>query len=392
MNQQQSALFPTYPRYPLTIVKGEGSRVWDDSGKEYLDFMSGIAVTNVGHVHPAVKKKVEAQLSQLWHISNLFHIPQQEQLAQRLVELSCADAAFFCNSGAEANEAAIKLARKYQQTVRGTNRYEVITFQQSFHGRTLATLTATGQDKVKKGFQPLPDGFVHVPYNDIEALNQAISDKTGAIMLEFVQGEGGVRPADPAFVEQIVRLCQEHELLLIADEVQTGMGRTGRLFAYEHYGVEPDIITLAKGLGSGFPIGAMLGKRKLVEAFGPGSHGTTFGGNPLACTAALATVETIIEENLHERAAVLGEKLTGMLREWLGQHSLVQEIRGKGLIIGIVCTEPSARVIERAREEGLLVIPAGPQVVRLLPPLTISEAELERGVDLLCAAFDKVTV
>ncbi|MDF2815793.1 MAG: acetylornithine transaminase [Paenibacillus sp.] len=252
-----SALFPTYARFPITMVRGEGSKLWDDQGKEYIDFASGIAVTNLGHTPKRVRDRLVEQLDQLWHVSNLFHIPNQEELAQLLTANSFADAVFFCNSGAEANEAAIKIARRYNSKILGTNRYEVITFHSSFHGRTLATLTATGQDKVKEGFHPLPQGFVSAPYNDVEALKSYITENTCAIMLEFVQGEGGVIPATPAFIQEVVRLCEEHNLLLIADEIQTGMGRTGKLFAYEHYGVEPDIMTLAKGLGSGFPIGAM---------------------------------------------------------------------------------------------------------------------------------------
>ena len=264
-----SAIFHTYARYPITLVKGEGSRLWDDQGKEYLDFMSGLAVTNLGHVPEKVKQALVNQLDQLWHVSNLFHIPSQERAAQLLVENSCADAVFFCNSGAEANEAAIKLARRYHQKVRNEQRYEVITFTQSFHGRTIATLTATGQDKVKEGFLPLPQGFVHVPLHDLDALQAAINDRTAAIMLELVQAEGGVIPVDPQFLRQVRELCDRHGLLLIVDEIQTGMGRTGKLFAYEHHGVEPDVFTLAKGLGSGFPVGAMLAKRPYTEVLRP---------------------------------------------------------------------------------------------------------------------------
>lgn len=387
MGDQQSALFPTYPRYPITFVKGKGSRLWDDQGNEYIDFMSGIAVTNIGHVHDDVLNAVTEQLQQLWHVSNLYHIPQQEKLAQLLVRHSCADKVFFCNSGAEANEAAIKIARKYQQHIKGTNRYEIITFKQSFHGRTLATLTATGQDKVKEGFQPLPEGFVYAVYNDIDSVKQLIGDRTAAIMLEMVQGEGGVHPADPVFVQELAQLCKENDLLLIVDEIQTGIGRTGKLFAYEHYGIEPDVITIAKGLGSGFPIGAMLGKEKLAEAFGPGSHGTTFGGNPIVTAAAHATLSTIINEKLPERAAELGEWFLKELQTMLQDHSKVEHVRGKGFMIGIQCTEPIQSIIEDARANGLLVIPAGPNVVRMLPPLTIEKSDLERGLEIIDQLF-----
>lgn len=378
-----SAIFPTYARFPITLVKGEGSRLWDDQGKEYLDFCSGLAVTNLGHAHPQVKERLTEQLDQLWHTSNLFHIPQQEALAKRLTEISCADAAFFCNSGAEANEAAIKLARRYNQHVLGNDRFEIITFNQSFHGRTLATLTATGQEKVQEGFAPLPQGFVYAPYNDAQSLASFITDKTCAIMVEMVQGEGGVRPATEAFIQEIIRCCEEHDLLLIVDEIQTGMGRTGKMFAYEHYGIAPDMITMAKGLANGFPIGALLGKEKLIPAFGPGSHGSTFGGTPIASAAALATVDIMLEQQLAERAAHLGELAKQQLAAKLADHPFVKEIRGKGLLIGIECTEPVAHIISEAQEQGLLLILAGPNVIRLLPNLLISEAELQQGIDIL---------
>lgn len=381
---EQSALFPTYARYPVTFTKGEGSKLWDEEGKQYIDFMSGIAVAALGHAHPQVKEKLSEQLDQLWHTSNLYPIPTQEALAQLLTKHSCADAVFFCNSGAEANEAAIKLARRYQQLVKKTNKYEIISFQQSFHGRTLATLTATGQEKVKEGFHPLPEGFRFSPYNDVEALRAAVTEQTGAIMLELIQGEGGVIQADPAFIQTVTELCEEHDLLLIVDEIQTGLGRTGKLFAYEHFGIEPDIFTLAKGLGNGFPIGAMLGKQKLVEAFGAGSHGSTFGGNPLATTAGLATLQVIVEENLSAHAAQLGEDMLEQLQTKLADCSFVEEIRGLGLILGIKCTGPATELIGRAREAGLLVIPAGPQVIRLLPPLILTQEECEQGIDILC--------
>lgn len=383
----QSAMFPTYARYPITLVKGEGSRVWDDQGKEYLDFCSGLAVTNLGHAPKRVKEKLKDQLDQLWHVSNLFHIPNQEKLAQLLTANSFADAVFFCNSGAEANEAAIKLARRYNAKVLGKERHEIITFQTSFHGRTLATLTATGQDKVKEGFYPLPTGFVHAPYNDAAALPAYINENTCAIMLELVQGEGGVNPADPDFVQEVVRLCKEHELLLIIDEIQTGMGRTGKLFAYEHYGIEPDIITLAKGLGSGFPIGAMLGKAKLRDAFSAGSHGTTFGGTPIAMAAGIATVETMLEEKLPERAAEMGDYIMSQLREKLAGHPFVQELRGKGLLIGIGCKGPVADIIAEIHKQGLLVIPAGPNVIRLLPNFLVTKEEADRGMDIIASVL-----
>lgn len=390
MGEAQSALFPNYARYPFTFVKGDGSRLWDENGKEYLDLMCGLAVTNLGHAPKQVTERLKQQVDTLWHTSNLFHIPDQEKLAQLLVDNSCADAVFFCNSGAEANEAAIKLARRYYQKVIGQpERYEIITFHMSFHGRTLATLTATGQDKVKEGFAPLPEGFVYAPFNDAEGTEKLISDKTCAIMLEMVQGEGGVNPADPAFVKRIAELCKQHGLLLIIDEIQTGMGRTGKLFAYEHYGIEPDVFTLAKGLGNGIPIGAMLGKEKLCEAFSAGAHGSTFGGNYLSTAAGIATLETMLAEKLPQRAAELGEYIVSELSRKLEGNPLVQHVRGLGMLIGIQLSGPSADLIAAIHEQGVLVVSAGPNVIRLAPSLLISKEELDRGLETICAVLAK---
>lgn len=383
MSEQPSALFPTYNRFPITLVKGAGSRVWDEAGKEYLDFASGLAVTNLGHVPQRVKDKLVEQLGELWHVSNLFHIPNQEKLASLLTANSCADAVFFCNSGAEANEAAIKLARRYNAKVLNKQRYEIITFRTSFHGRTLATLTATGQDKVQDGFYPLPQGFVYAPYNDAAALKDYVNDKTCAIMLELVQGEGGVNPADEAFVQEAARLCKEHDLLLIVDEIQTGMGRTGKLFAYEHYGIEPDIFTLAKGLASGFPIGAMLGKAKLREAFSAGTHGSTFGGTPIATAAGIATVETMVGDGVPQRASEMGDYFFAELRAKLGDNPLVKAIRGKGLLIGIECSCSASEIVPSVLEAGLLVTAAGGNVVRLLPNLLVTREEADEGIAIL---------
>lgn len=384
-----SNLFPNYGRWPISIVKGEGNYLWDDQGKKYLDLVSGIAVTSLGNVPPKVKARLQEQLDRLWHCSNLFHIPQQEALAEKLVSLTCGQRAFFCNSGAEANEAAIKLARRYAQRVLNEDRYEVITFTQSFHGRTLATLTATGQDKVKDGFSPLPEGFKTVPYNDSQALREAITDKTIAIMLEMVQGEGGVNPADPAFVAEIKALSIEHNLLVIVDEVQTGIGRTGKWFAYQHYDIEPDIITMAKGLGSGFPIGAIVGKEKLAEAFGPGTHGTTFGGNPLAATAGLATLETIEEEGYLQKVNEMGEYLGTRLEELKASYPQIVEVRGKGLLVGIEMDGSVGDLLSALREEGILLLMAGPNVIRILPPFTITKGEIDEAVQTLAKVLDQ---
>jgi len=382
-----SSLFPNYARFPITLVKGKGSRLWDDQGKEYLDFMTGIAVTGLGHVPERVRDALVSQLDQLWHVSNLFQIPNQEKAARLLTDISCADAVFFCNSGAEANEAAIKLARRYHQKVLGNGRYEIVTFTQSFHGRTLATLTATGQDKVKEGFLPLPPGFVHAPLNDLAAVEAAITDKTAAIMLETIQAEGGVHIADPAFVTGLRELCDRHGLLLIFDEIQTGMGRTGKMFSYEHYGVEPDIFTLAKGIGSGFPVGAMLAKAPLIPAFSAGSHGSTFGGTPIAAAAVVATIETLLQERAPQRAAESGALLAGKLKEALGGLPNVVDVRGRGLLVGIECAGPVAGIVAELQRRGLLVITAGPNVLRLLPNLLVTAEEIEEAVAKIAAVL-----
>lgn len=384
----ESALFNTYASYPITLVKGKGTRVWDDQGKEYLDFMSGLAVANLGHAPDSVKNAIQAQLEELWHVSNLFGNPNKEKAAKLLVDNSCADAVFFCNSGAEANEAAIKLARRYQQKVKGVDRYEIVTFTQSFHGRTLATLTATGQDKVKEGFQPLPTGFnYNVPLHDIPALEAAINEHTAAIMLELVQAEGGVIPVDPDFLRHVRSLCDKHGLLLIIDEIQTGMGRTGKLFAYEHYDVQPDIFTLAKGIGSGFPVGAMLAKGDVVNGFVPGAHATTFGGTPIAMAAVVATIETYLKDNVVARAAAASEYLLAQLQEKLGGLPIVDRIRGKGLLIGILCKEPVADLVSELHKRGLLVVTAGPNVIRLLPSLIITNEDIDTAVNLIATVL-----
>lgn len=389
---QQSHLFSNYARWPLAIVRGEGHYVWDQQGKKYLDFVSGIAVTSLGHVPPAVKARIQAQLDTLWHSSNLFQHPLQEQLAGELCALSGGlDRVLFVNSGAEANEAAIKLVRRYMHSIRGQKeRYEIITFEQSFHGRTLATLTATGQAKVKDGFSPLPEGFITVPYQDMASLKQAVTPGTAAIMLELVQGEGGVNPADANWIKQVKELCEQHELLLVIDEVQTGIGRTGTWFAYQQYDILPDIVTIAKGLGSGFPVGAIMAREYLAEAFSPGTHGTTFGGNPLAMAAGLGTLETIRDQGILDQVQRSGTYFMQKLSE-LKQHSpLVKEVRGRGLLIGVSMTVPVARVIELAREKGVLLLSAGTNVLRILPPLTVTTQEIDHAVSVLASVLEAV--
>ncbi|MCM3174176.1 acetylornithine transaminase [Paenibacillus sp. MER 99-2] len=387
--QTESSLFQTYARYPISLVKGKGSWLWDDQDNRYLDFMCGLAVTSLGHAPEKVGAKLKAQIDELWHVSNLFQIPGQERAAALLTANTCADAVFFCNSGAEANEAAIKLARRYHQKVKGVDRYEVITFAQSFHGRTLATLTATGQDKVKEGFLPLPAGFVTVPLHDNAALEAAIGPHTAAVMLEMVQAEGGVHPVKPEFLQFVQQLCEKHGLLLIVDEVQTGMGRTGKLFAHEHYGIEPDIFTVAKGIGSGFPVGAMLGKGYLKDAFTAGSHATTFGGTPLASSVVTATIETMLEDKLPERAAEMGEYLMSSLRERLAGNSFVKEVRGLGLLVGIECEEAVGDIVVAGQKRGILFVSAGPNVIRLLPNLYVSKEEIDEAVSLVATLIEE---
>ncbi len=374
-----NAIMNTYARFPLTLVKGEGTRVWDDSGREYLDFISGIAVNTLGHTHPKLTAALAEQAGTMLHCSNLFHIPKQQQLADRLTRLSGLDAVFFCNSGAEANEGAIKLARKYFHDL-GSPRRTVITATQSFHGRLLSTLTATGQDKVKVGFDPLPPGFEHVPLNDIEALKQAVNTQTAAVLLEPLQGEGGVNIADATYLQSVRRLCNEHGLLLILDEVQTGIGRCGSMFAFEQAEITPDILTLAKGLGGGVAIGAMLANEKVSASFGPGTHGSTFGGNPLACTAALTVLDVIESEQLLANVQQRGEQLQQGLRDLATRFPVIRQVRGQGLLIGAELSLEAAPLIAAAREMGLLILMAGPNVLRFLPPLNVTAAEVDEAL------------
>ena len=372
----------TYARFPIALVRGKGARVWDADGKEYLDFVAGIAVNSLGHCHPAVAQAVSEQVNTLVHVSNLYHVEPQARLAKALCDHSFADRVFFCNSGAEANEAAIKLARRYgSEQARGRN--EVITALNSFHGRTLATLTATGQEKIRLGYDPLPAGFRQVPFNDLEAAEAAVDRRTAAILVEPIQGEGGVVAPDPSYVRGLRRLCDDRGLLLMFDEVQVGMGRTGRLFAYEHFGVEPDVMTLAKALGGGLPLGAMLARERVAESFPPGSHASTFGGNPVVCRAGLAVLETLLEDGLVERCEAMGSLLREGLEGLAGRFAFVREVRGKGLILGMEMELDCSPVIRECMREGLLVASAGANVLRMVPPLTIGEEDVAEALSVL---------
>lgn len=384
-----ASVMTTYGRFPIALEKGKGCRVWDTEGREYLDFVAGIATCTLGHAHPALIETVTRQIQTLHHVSNLYYIPVQGELAKWIIDHSCADRVFFCNSGAEANEGAIKLARKYAHTVLEIKKPVILTAQASFHGRTLATITATGQPKYQKNFDPLMPGFSYVPYNDIQALENAIGDidegdqRVAAIMLEPLQGEGGVLPGEREYFQRVRQICDDTGILLILDEVQVGMGRTGKYWGYENLGIEPDIFTSAKGLAGGIPIGAMMCK-KFCDIFQPGDHASTFGGNPFACAAALTVGQTLEQENILQNVQERGEQLRTNLRAIADQYpNLFAEVRGWGLINGIELKADieltSVDVVKAAMAQGLLLVPAGPKVIRFVPPLIVSAQEIEQA-------------
>lgn len=385
----------------ITLSRGQGARVWDDAGMQYIDFTAGIAVQNVGHAHPDVVKAVQAQMEELNHCSNLFYNEKQALLAKKLVEIADIDddtKCFFCNSGAEANEALIKLARLWAHlTGKGdqTDGYvEIVTMHNSFHGRTLATLTATGQSKVQEGFDPLPVGFTYADFNDFESVKAAVNDNTVAILLECVQGEGGVLPAETKFMKSIRALCDEKDILLLCDEVQCGMGRTGDWFAWQATGVKPDAFSVAKAIASGIPMGAVIASSKLSDVFTPGRHASTFGGNPLACAAALATIGVIENENLLDRAAESGDVLRGKLEDLQAKYGdAIKEVRGEGLMLGMVLNEDkvkAADIVAEARNSGLLICSAGCNTLRFVPPLNVTDEDIDEAVEYLDDAFNFV--
>lgn len=373
----------TYRRFPIVLTRGADVNVWDVNGKEYLDFVAGIAVCNLGHAHPTVVAALKEQVEKLTHVSNLYYTEPQTRLAEILVHHSFADKVFFCNSGAEANEAAIKLARKYAHENMRPDTYELITMKDSFHGRTMATITATGQEKFQFGFTPLLDGFKYVPFNDLDALEKSISQKTCGILIEPIQGEGGVNIPDENYLVGVREICDRFGILLIFDEVQTGIGRTGTLFAYEHSGIHPDIMTLAKGLANGFPVGAMLATDKIAKAFVPGNHASTFGGNPLAMVAAEAVINTILQGDLLEHTKKTGEYFLARLRDLQKKYAVIKDVRGKGLMLAMTLDMDAADIVGKCLEKGLLINSTGRNIVRFVPPLIVQERDIDQAVGLL---------
>ncbi|EGO65306.1 acetylornithine transaminase [Acetonema longum] len=382
----QTCYMPLFTRYPIVLSHGEGPYVYDTAGKKYLDFLAGIAVNALGHGHPRLVEAIADQAKKMIHCSNLYYTEGQAQLAQKLVQLSGLDKVFLANSGAEANEGAIKLARKYAKRI-SQDKVQIITAEHSFHGRTLATVTATAQPKYQHGYEPLPGGFRYVPYNDIDALATVMSEKTAAVMLEAIQGEGGVNIPDQGYLSQVRALCDKYQALLILDEVQCGMGRTGKMFAYQHEGVKPDIVTMAKGLGGGMPIGAVLGTNQVVQAFSPGDHGSTFGGNPLACAAAIAVLAVMEEEKLPENAQKIGQYMMAALEGLKPKYpQLIQTVRGQGLMIGVKLHKPGKDIVNAALDAGALINCTNGDVLRFVPPLNIRV----QHVDELIAILEKV--
>jgi predicted acetylornithine/succinylornithine family transaminase len=390
IKDSQTFIMNTYARQPLVLVKGRGTRVFDSEGKEYLDFVAGVATVNLGHCHPRVVVALQKQAQRLMHVSNHFHIEPQINLAKALVKNSFADRVFFCNSGTEAVEAAIKLARRYSREVLKKDRHEIITMRGSFHGRTFGSVTATAQEKLQEGFGPLVPGFRYVPFDDVPAVEQAITDRTCAVLVEPVQGEGGVNVPAPDYLRALRALCDRHELLLILDEIQTGMGRTGRLFAYEHEGITPDVVALAKGLGAGMPIGALLATEKAAQALAPGTHGSTFGGNPLACAAGLAALETLLEDNIIiQSVETLGRHFLRRLGELKARYPFIKDVRGKGLLVGVELDFEGKEIVAECLKQGYLINCTANTVLRFIPPLVIVDEEIDRLIDCLDGIFKK---
>ncbi len=383
MQRADQVIMNTYGRQPLVLVKGEGCRVWDEAGKEYLDFVAGLAVCNLGHSHPEIARAAAAQLTQLVHVSNIYYTTPMVELAEALVRLSFADRVFFANSGAEANEGAIKLCRRYSREKFGPGRHRIIAALNSFHGRTLGALSATGQEKFHQGFEPLLEGFKFVPFNDLGALAAAVDGSVCAVLLEPIQGEGGVCLPAADYLKDVRRLCDEKGLLLVLDEIQTGLGRTGKLFAHEHYGLKPDVMTLAKGLANGLPMGALLASAEVAGAFVPGTHASTFGAGPVIAAAAKAAVGLLSDEKLLAEVRAKGAYVHQGLSRLQGKFPAIKEVRGLGLIWGLELDQEGAPVVAACRERGLLLNCTQGNVIRLLPPLIVKMEELDRGLQIL---------
>jgi acetylornithine aminotransferase len=391
MERADRYMFQTYGRFPVTLVRGKGCRVWDEEGKEYLDFVGGIAVCALGHSSEVVAQALEEQSRTLVHVSNLFYTKPQIDAAELLVKHSFADRVFFCNSGAEANEAAIKLARHYAREKFGESRFTIISMENSFHGRTMATLSATGQDKVRKGFDPLLPGFRFVSFNDFDSLQFALDDTVCAVMMEPIQGEGGVVCPEPGYLEKVREICSARDIALIFDEVQVGMGRTGKLFAHEHEGVTPDIMTLAKALGNGLPVGAMLATEELSTAFGPGTHASTFGGTPLVTAVCRTVLETLTAGGLLEHCSSVGAYFKARLEEIGKAYPFVREVRGYGLILGMELDRPGAPIVTACREKGFLINCTQERVLRFIPPLVVEKNEIDQLVEALDGIFGELS-
>ena len=374
------AVIPSYTRTPIVLVKGKGTKVWDADGKVYLDFIAGISVVNAGHCHPEIVDAIKRQAEKLIHVSNLYYNEPQGKLARILSELSLKGKCFFCNSGAEANEALIKLARLWGHD---QNRTEIITMRNSFHGRTLATMAATGQEKIQKGFDPLPAGFVYADFNNLDSVEAAITDNTAAVLVEAVQGEGGIIPAKHEFMNGLRALCDKRGILMLCDEVQCGMGRTGQWFGFQNYDVEPDAFSVAKSLGNGYPIGALVTSPKLADILQPGKHGSTFGGSPLACAAALATIRVMQDEMLVQQAAAVGERFKHGLQKLVEKYEHLTEVRGMGLMLGLVLDQPAKPLETILMDIGLITLATAEKIIRFLPPLNIKDNELEEALEML---------
>ncbi|MGD8899037.1 MAG: acetylornithine transaminase [Desulfobacterales bacterium] len=390
MQRADQVMTATYQRFPVAFEKGRGCQLWDTAGQSYTDFVAGIAVCNLGHAHPRISEAVSQQIQTLLHVSNLYYTLPQVDLAAWLVENSFADRVFFGNSGAEANEAAIKLARKYFKDRGEVNRYRIISMERSFHGRTLATLSATGQEKIRKGFDPILVGFDFVPFNDIEALRSHMDETTCAVMLEPIQGEGGVRCPDENYLKRIRQICDETNTLLIFDEIQTGMGRTGKLFAYQHFGIEPDIMTLAKALANGLPIGAMLAREAVAGAFGPGAHASTFGGTPIVTAAAMEVCKILVEDGVIEKGRAAGAYFKEKLHALKERHAVIEDVRGRGLLLGMKLTIDGAPLVKQCMQKGFLINCIQDRILRFIPPLIITAEEIDQLIDVLDTIFSKI--